>query len=345
MSWYPPAKGDSSKDHRELLLGLDIGGTKIGLCVGTRDGRVLASTHMPVDHTLAPGAMLERCTREIDGLLSRATGGGGGGPSVAGLGCACPGPFDYATGRFINPPNNPTWHGFDLRDWLRANVGVPSVIMNDANAAAYSEWLWGAARGSNTAIFLTMSTGMGSGLIIDGRLFEGPGGLAGEIGQIRLTRGDDGPVGFGKRGSVEGYLSGPGMRQIAIQEAMIARQLSKDSALREVWERTGDITTQELCEAARAGDQSARRVTDRVALELGRLCAMMTDILNPDVIVLGTIGSAYPDLFIPGAMAEIEREAIADSAKRVRVVASGFAPAERGDRQALAVATRCGEQP
>ena len=319
-----------------VLLGLDIGGTKLGVCVGTRDGRILSSARVGADHTVGPEAVLSRCKTELDALLARV----GPRPIIAGLGCACPGPFDYATGKFINPPNNPGWHGFDLRSWLAANFSCPCTIMNDANAAALAEWLWGAARGTSTAVFLTMSTGMGSGLIIDGRLYEGPGGLAGEIGQIRLIPGDNGPVGFGKRGSVEGFLSGPGMRQLAVQEAIICRQLQRPSRLRDLFERTGDVTTEQLCQAAREGDAAARRVTDRVALELGRLCAIMTDILNPDVFVVGTIGSVYPDLFLPGALAELVREAIPDSARRVRIVPSGFDPKNRGDAQSLAAATK-----
>lgn len=315
-----------------LLLGLDIGGTKIGLCVGTPSGDVLASDRIDVDHALAPDAILTECRGRLSRLLERV----GGGKRVLALGAACPGPLDYKGGRFINPPNNPRWHGFALRDWLAKSFEHPTAMMNDANAAALAEWIWGAGRGFENVVFLTMSTGMGSGLIIDGRLFEGPLGLAGEIGSMKLDSRDDGPVGFAKRGSVEGYCSGPGMVQMAVSEALVCVQSGEASRLVDAYRATGTVSTRDLCEAARAGDAAALRVTGRIAHELGRLMAVMTDILNPEVFVLGTIGTAYPELFIPGATATLRREAVAAAAEIVRVVPSTLP--DRGNQQALAVA-------
>ncbi|MCC6321709.1 MAG: ROK family protein [Phycisphaerales bacterium] len=312
-----------------LIGGIDIGGTKIGLSVGDAAGRVIASDRIEVDRELAPEAVLAECRER----LGKLTAG-----RLAAVGCACPGPLDYAEGRFINPPNNPKWHGFGLRDWLKASFACPTAMMNDANAAALAEWKWGAARGTRTSVFLTMSTGMGAGLILDGRLYEGPNGLAGEIGRIRLRDTDDGPVGFGRRGSVEGYCSGPGMSQLALSEATACVHRNEMSMLVMIAGMGGEVPPELLCEAAMAGDAAARRVTDRVARELGRIMAIMTDILNPELFVLGTIGSAYPALFIPGAMSVVLEEAIPAAAERVSVKVSGLS--DRGNQQALAVAAR-----
>lgn len=320
-----------------LLLGLDIGGTKIGVCVGDAAGRLLASDRIPVDHRLPPAKVLAAALDRLHHLASRAAGSR---TSIrpAALGCACPGPFDHRAERFLNPPNNPGWHGFALGAFLRERFDIPLAIMNDANAAAIAEWRWGAARNADTAVFLTMSTGMGAGLIINRRLFEGPLAMAGEIGQIRLTPNDAGPVGFAKRGSVEGYCSGPGMQQLARAEALICRQSQQPSLLLDILDKHGDISVPALCDASTRRDPAARRVTDRVALELGRLCSILVDILNPNVIVLGTIGAAYPKLFIPGAMRVVRAESIPLSAKLVRIKPSPFPPDTRGDLQALAVA-------
>ena len=344
----------SDATSQNVYLGLDIGGTKIGMCVGTPEGKVLASERIANDRGARPEVMLERCKEGLAGLLRRVGIGGEdrgltplgsdgdrglaplGSDRVLALGAACPGPLDYKGGKFINPPNNPGWHGFALRDWLKANFACPSAMMNDANAAAYAEWLWGAARGANTAVFLTFSTGMGAGLIVDGRLFEGVLGLAGEIGRIRLGGSDDGPVGFGRRGSVEGYCSGPGMSQMAASEATVCAHTNERSVLREVLAAEGAISPERLCEAARAGDAAARRVTDRTAVELGRIMAVLTDVLNPEVFVLGTIGAAYPELFIPRAMETIRAIALESASAIVRVVPSTLP--NRGDQQALAVA-------
>jgi glucokinase len=315
------------------LLGLDIGGTKIGLCVGTPDGRILASESIPTDHTAAPADILTNCRSRLTALLASITG-----PSTApaALGASCPGPLDYPGGRFLDPPNMPRWHGLAIRDWLQQSFPCPTAFMNDANSTALAEWKWGAARGTSTAVYLTMSTGMGSGLIIDGKLYEGPLGLAGEIGRIRLR--DDGPVGFAKRGSTEGFLSGPGMSQLAEQEALICIQRGEKSRLRNTIESGAKIRAEDLCAASAAGDPAARRVTDRLATELGRLCTILTDILNPDVIVLGTIGSAHPDLFIPGATRHMLDEGVLAAAKHARIVPSALT--HRGDQSALAIAAR-----
>jgi glucokinase len=313
------------------LLGLDIGGTKIGLSVGTPAGTVLASDTLPVDHDLPPERLLSVAKDRL-AALARALP-----PApVLALGAACPGPLDYKAGRFINPPNNPRWHGFGLRDWLASSFDCPTAMMNDANAAALAEWTWGAGVGTSTMVFLTMSTGMGSGLIIDSRLFEGPLGLAGEIGSMKLDSHDDGPVGFARRGSVEGYTSGPGMAQMAAAEALVCIQSGQPSPLADAFRQRGHVTTRELCEAARAGDPAARRVTDRVALELGRLMGVMTDILNPELFVLGTIGTAYPDVFIPGATAALNRHALPEAAALARIAPSALT--DRGHQQALVVA-------
>jgi glucokinase len=321
-----PAAGDG------VYLGIDIGGTKVGLCVGTPDGAVLVSDRVPTDNSLRPEALMGWCKDRLARLLK----GLGGERKVLALGVACPGPLDYKNGAFINPPNSPTLHGFRLRAWLDANLAWPCAMMNDANAAAYAEWLWGAARGTRTAVFLTCSTGMGSGLVIDGRLYEGPLGLAGEIGRIKLGDADAGPVGFGRRGSVEGYCSGPGMSQLGLSEAIICAQTGERTVLRDILASEGSIPPERLCEAAMAGDPAALRATDRVAKELGRLMAVMTDILNPEVFALGTIVRAFPDLFIPGAVEALREWAIPSAADLVRVVPSGLT--DHGNQQALAVA-------
>jgi glucokinase len=318
----------------KFFFGLDIGGTKIGLSVGTPDGQIIAANRLTVDHARSPENLLGECKHLLLQLAAKHADGDLS--TIAALGAACPGPLDYIRGRFINPPNNPSLHGFALRDWLRANFPCPVAMMNDANAAALAEWLWGSASGANTAVFLTMSTGMGAGLIIDGRLFEGPLGLAGEIGSLRLRDTDDGPVGFGRRGSIEGYTSGPGMTQLAISEAIACVHSGVPSALVDAYRARATITPQELCEASRAGDPPARRVTDRISRELGRTLAILTDVLNPEVFVLGTIGAAYPDLFIPGAMKTLREEAVAAAVEIVRVVPS-ILP-DRGNQQAMAVA-------
>lgn len=328
---------------RGILLGIDIGGTKLGLCVGTQDGSVLAQEIAPMDHSREPADILMSARArllEMAGSVDACAVDAG----IIAVGAACPGPLDYRAGCFLDPPNMPRWHGFAVRDALAQLFPAPArtAIMNDANATALAEWMWGAARGTSTAVYLTMSTGMGAGLIIDGRLYEGPLGLAGEIGRIRLSRDDAGPVGFGRRGSVEGYLSGPGMAQLAASEALACLQRGEATRLRDGWNPAThampSIGVQQLFDAARAGDAAALRVTQRIAVELGRLLALLTDILNPEVFVLGTIGSAAADVLIEPTLRALRDEALPHAAAIVRVVPSGLR--HRGHQSALAVAAR-----
>lgn len=321
---------------------LDIGGTKLGLSVGTADGALLARARVPMDPDAEPEAVIADAAARLRVLADEADDVHGAAP-VVGVGAACPGPMSSREGRFVDPPNMPRWHGFALRDALAAalDCDVPLVMMNDANASVLAEWRWGAARGAHTAVYFTMSTGMGAGLVIGGRLHEGPDDLAGEIGHIRLD--PDGPVGFGKRGGVEGYLSGPGIAQLGRAEARIALQVGGPSAMFQklgklgALDRLERISAHDVCAAAAAGDIVAGRAIDRAADALGRLIAMLTDLLNPDVFVLGTIGTAWPDLFIPGARAVLDREAIGRAAARVRIETSSLGD-RRGDLSALAAA-------
>ncbi len=312
--------------EQDWFWGLDIGGTKIGLCIGHGDGRVERRSQFTTDHGVDGKATLQRAAAELVALAR-------GLPAPLALGAACPGPITR-DGRFLDPPNMPRWHQLDAAATLRACVGVPVTTMNDANAGVLAEWLWGDARGADTAVFCTMSTGMGAGLIVGGALHQGRHGFAAEIGHLRLSA--DGPIGFGKRGSVEGFLSGPGILQVAEQEARIALQVGEPSELLRSHTLRSDLTTEDVCRLALQGDTAARRATDRCADKLGELCAILVDVLEPDVIVLGTIARAYPELFLPRAQAVLQREALAHSLHDLRLVASQMQ--ERGDKQALAAA-------
>lgn len=309
------------------LAGLDIGGTKLGWALGTPAGELLARGERRTRADARPEEQLEAV---LDDLAGAARDHG----RPRALGVACPGPFLQPEGRFLEVPNLPGWQGFALRAFLEERFDGPVEAHNDANAGVLAEWMWGAARGANTAVFLTMSTGMGAGLLLDGRLFEGPRGFAGEVGHLRLS--PDGPVGFGKRGSVEGYLSGPGMVQVAEGERLRAVQRGEATRLAEV----DAITPRTLCAAARDGDAAALAAIDVIGRKLGELCAVLVDLLEPEVIVLGTIGTAYPDLFVDRARAVLDAEAIPFSASRVRIVPSGLV--DRGHLGALALAARRG---
>ena len=298
------------------ILGIDIGGTKLAVCLATEAGEILERLQFPTETERGPEAACRRLTEAAEELESRH------GRAVA-VGISAPGPLSSEEGRFLNPPNMNGWHDFPIARALSERLGRQVELMNDANAAAWAEWRWGAARDLSTMLFFTMSTGMGAGLVIGGRLHEGIDDLAGEIGHVRISA--DGPVGFGRRGSVEGYCSGPGIRQLTALKLHQAMHAQKSSELLddEIDFRLLDLPR--IGEAARNGDAVALDVFAEVGRRFGEFCSPMIDMLNPEMIVLGTIGRLFFDLIEPTARAEIDARCHERAARRV-----ALAPAALG---------------
>src|SRR4051812_20971960 len=196
---------------REVIAGIDIGGTKIAVGLADRDGQLLALSRFPPRVEPGPRRILDKAVNEIGKLLNES------GARVVAAGVGCGGPLDSKRGLILSPPNLPNWDHIDVITPFRDRFGVPVALQNDANASALAEWKWGAGRGTRNMIFLTFGTGMGAGLILDGRLYAGTNDMAGEVGHIRLAA--EGPVGYGKAGSFEGFCSGGGIAQLARQIA------------------------------------------------------------------------------------------------------------------------------
>jgi len=185
--------------------------------------------------------------------------------------------------------------------------------MNDANAGALAEWWFGAAKGFKNVVFCTHGTGMGAGLILDGRLYEGTNYSAGEIGHTRLT--EDGPVGYGKHGSFEGWCSGGGIAGYAQQRA---KELNGKVSFNPG--RVEDITARDVAQAAEKGDELAKEILAVSGRYLGQGLGMIIDILNPEVIVLGSLYLRCGRFFEKTMRAELEKEALPQSLKNCRIV-------------------------
>lgn len=312
-----------------MIGGIDIGGTKIGVCVAemtdARDIRIVADQVERVDPETSPEEELSGAVRRLRSLASEA------GRGVESVGVSCPGPFDRKDRKLLSVPNMPRWQGFGLGTWLDAQLGVPVRVMNDANAAALAEYRWGGFGDPEVLVFLTMSTGLGAGIVINGRVFEGRRGFAGEVGRVRLTEG--GPVGFGAYGTSEGYASGPGIVQLAEAERLRCAQVGETTVLNDA-----ALDAAAVCEAAGGGDAPALRVLGESAKRLGELIGILSNILEPDVVVLGTIGSAHPGLFIPMALEHARANTHIEMVDRLRIEPSVLD--RRWQRQCLAVALR-----
>lgn len=281
---------------KRLVWGLDIGGTKSALVIGDEQGQVLQ--RWQVDTATYP-----QWEALLDTLIKQAEASG---TKPTAIGVSCGGPLDTGKGLILSPPNLPGWDNVPITAWLRQRAGVPAYLQNDANACALAEWMFGAGRGCRHMIFLTFGTGMGAGLILDGRLYEGADGMAGEVGHIRLA--EDGPEGYGKRGSFEGFCSGGGLNQLANMH--LGR----------------DLSAKDLSALADAGDADAIKVLSLSARYLGRGLAVLIDLFNPERIVIGSIFTRAEKWFRQGMLEEIKKEALAISRKTAAIV-----PAQLGD--------------
>ena len=192
----------------DIYLGLDIGGTKCVIVVGDASFTIKKKIFFETRVERGYEAILTDFQSHIRELLTEFSGF-----NLKRIGISCGGPLDSKTGMIYSPPNLPGWDSVPITKIFKDAFGVEVAIQNDANACALAEWLMGAGRGTSNMIFLTFGTGMGSGLILNGRLYSGTNDLGGEVVHVRLEK--SGPVGCGKAGSFEGFCSGGGLAQLA----------------------------------------------------------------------------------------------------------------------------------
>ncbi len=311
------------------VLGFDIGGTKCAVITAEVSGgeiRLLKKEKCPTDLSVSPEKMIEKLVLMADGILER---------DPDAIGISCGGPLDSKKGIIMSPPNLTGWDDVAIVDIIGAHYSVRPKLQNDANACALAEWRFGAGRGCENMVFLTFGTGLGAGLILGGRLYEGTNGNAGEVGHIRLA--PEGPVGFGKRGSFEGFCSGGGIAQLGFSMAQDARSNGKEPLYFKDGASQKDVSAASVANAARAGDETAQEVYRESGRYLGRGLSVLIDILNPERIVIGSIFARSGDLLWEDAKREIEKEALGVSAACCEVVPATLGE-NIGDYAAIATA-------
>ena len=315
------------------MIGFDIGGTKCAVSVGeVRDGAlvILQKRKISTDLAASPYEMINRLCLLAEEMTD----------DFSTIGISCGGPLDAARGVILSPPNLPGWDEVYIAEYLQKRYGGAVCLENDANACAVAEWRFGAGRGTKNMIFLTFGTGLGAGLILDGRLYRGTCGNAGEVGHIRLAR--SGPVGFGKAGSFEGFASGGGLAQMGRQAALDALRMGKPVAWCESEVALPQVNAALLAEAARAGDTAALGIFRTAARRLGQGLSLLVDILNPEKIVIGSVYLRANDLLYEEMMRVMKRECLAASLSCTAVVSAGLGEA-LGDYAALSLAAGLSE--
>lgn len=301
------------------LLGFDIGGTKCAaITASCSDGEITLKEKAtcPTDLRISPTAMIEKLIAMADGLLTAK-------PDA--IGVSCGGPLDSGRGIICSPPNLPGWDHVEIVKQLQEHYGVPVRLQNDANACALAEWQFGAGKGTRNMVFLTFGTGLGAGLILDGKLYTGTNDNAGEAGHIRLE--PFGPVGYGKAGSFEGFCSGGGLAQLGYAKALEQVQRGVVPAYFREGMTQSDVNAKTIADAADAGDPTAREVYRLCGEHLGRGLSVLIDLLNPERIVIGSIFARSRELLWPAAEQVIQNEALSLAAGCCTVV-----PAQLGER-------------
>ena len=299
----------------KALIGIDIGGTKcaVSLARVNKGLEILDKYKFPSNANEGKDSMLTRIIDSVDTVLNRNALSSS---DIEAIGISCGGPLDSKTGRIMSPPNLPGWDDVPLTDILKSRFHIPCFLQNDANACALVEWKLGAGRGANDMIFLTMGTGMGAGIISGGRLLTGASDLAGEVGHIRLT--ESGPEGYQKAGSFEGWCSGGGIERY-INE-WTGQAISSNKPPRWALDGCAAFDAKMLNAYAQANDMDALSLFENIGEKLGYALSILTDILNPEKIVIGSIFQRAEDFIRPAMEKALKQEALPLACQKVSVV-------------------------
>ncbi len=304
-------------------LGIDIGGTKCAVVLGKGEipdnisDFIIDKIKFPTNVNRGYNEITKEILSKADELLERNNVNN---TELIGVGISCGGPLNSKKGVIMCPPNLPDWDNVPIVDIVSEHFGVKAILHNDANACAVAEWRFGAGRGYQNLVFLTFGTGMGAGLILDGKLYTGTNDGAGEVGHIRLS--EDGPEGYGKKGSFEGFCSGGGIKKLAELTAIEYLRENKKSSLFESEAEFSNLTAANIAKAMYEGDEFATAVYKKCAEYLGRGLSVIIDIINPEAIVIGSIFERNEEFFQSEIKEIIENEALTDNVKNCKILSA-----------------------
>ena len=301
------------------VVGIDIGGTKLATVVADKDGNILQKVRKPTESEKGPRYAVQLLLEMVDEAIDLA---GLRREDISGIGVSCGGPLDTKTGIIYSPPNLPGWDALPLKEMIESEFHIPTVIENDANASALAEARFGGGRGYDYVLYMTMSTGIGGGIIADGEIYHGANDSAGEVGhQILLP---DGPLcGCGQYGCLEALCSGPAIARRA-QEAIADQPHTKILALADG--QIDRVRSEHVLQAARDGDALAIALVEETAYYMGWGIANLVNILNPQIVLLGTIAVAAGDLLLDPIRRTVTEMAMQRPLEIVKIM-----PAELGD--------------
>ena len=274
-----------------IYVAIDLGGTHIR-AAAYRDEEIHPLKHRKIKTRAKDGNIFERLLGLIEEVIPN-------NEKIGAIGIAAPGPLNPRTGVILNTPNIDAWDNFPIVEKLESYFKIPVYLGNDANLAALGEWYYGAGRGHNHLLYLTISTGIGGGVISDGRLLEGENGLAAELGHITILA--DGPLcGCGHRGHLEALSSGTAI-------AKYVEEKLKDKSTHSILRSSSTRTAETVAEAARQGDSLAISAFNRAGKYLGIGVASFLHIFNPSILIFGGGVSQSGDLLFKPFNASLKK--------------------------------------
>lgn len=317
--------------EKDLVIAVDIGGTHFRVALCDPDGRILARANAHTRSVEGKQAVIQRIFDLINETIA------GHKQSVQAIGVAAPGPLNPWTGVIFRPPNLPDWMDVPLKDIFEAKYGRPALVGNDANLAALGEHIYGAGKGKRSLVYITVSTGIGGGVIEADRLVLGARGLAGEVGHMTID-----PIGplcqCGNMGCLEALASGPSIAREAVR---LIKQGMPSVLVSLAHDDLAQIDGQLVVQAARAGDQLASQVFSRAAFYLGIGVVNVLHVFNPEMVIIGGGVSNAGDLLF-GPVRDLVSQRTMEAVRRgVSIV-----PAALGDDAGLlgaAVLARSGD--
>ncbi|MEZ6141952.1 MAG: ROK family protein [Zavarzinella sp.] len=264
------------------FVGLDVGGTTMKAAVVQESGKVFPHATLPTEAAKGQEHGLQQMYATIRAAVSTA---GLSISDISGIGVATPGTMDLSAGLILDPPNLKPWRNVPVRDSIQKEFQVPTAFQNDANAAAFGEFWAGAGKGTVSMVMFTLGTGIGGGIVIDGKIMEGRHSHGGEIGHMGIQMTDGRLCGCGRRGCLEAYASATSV----VKRAQEAVELSNQpSLLREQLAATDEeLPAKVVFQAANQGDEIARRIVDETAYYLAVGAMNMMHVIDPDMIVYG----------------------------------------------------------
>ncbi|MGA1789982.1 MAG: ROK family protein [bacterium] len=304
------------------FIGVDLGGTNIHAGIVDSKGAVLARKFVPTLVNEGEDRVVERLCHVIRELMERY-------PSAdfKGIGIGAAGIIDISEGEIVSSPNFPGWRNVPIRDIISSRFCVPVILDNDANAAIFGEQWAGAGIGKRSLIGLTLGTGVGGGIILDGLLWHGSEGMAGEIGHMTIVP-DGRRCSCGNRGCLESYASATAIVNRTI-ESMPRHPENNLLEMAEI-ENSSELTSEKIFQAALAGNKLAEEIFRETGTYLGLAIGSLINILNPEIFIIGGGASQAWDFFYPAMMDEIKLRALKEPAERIRVV-----PAKLGNDAGL----------